>query len=166
MWGTGQSRGDTHSLGKWIKNRNQPWLVWLRGLSTSLWTKGLLVRFPVRARAWVAGQVPSWGCVKGDHTSMFLSLPSPLKINIILKEKEIKGEHGEKWCRSEKTEQGAQEGLNRWLSCLYIKLLALRVLQEESEGLLPYRAVAAVDSLKMCRVQGTCHKFYLPMSSQ
>ena len=34
-----------------------PWLVWLSGLSTSLQTKGLLVRFPVRPHAWVAGLV-------------------------------------------------------------------------------------------------------------
>ena len=44
-----------------------------------------LVQFPVRAHAWVAGQVPSWGCVKGNHTLMFLSLsfalPSPLSKN-------------------------------------------------------------------------------------
>ena len=31
-------------------------------------TKGLLVQFPVRARAWVAGQVPSWGSqLRGNH---------------------------------------------------------------------------------------------------
>ena len=59
-----------------------PWLVWLSGLSTGLQTKGLLVRFPVRAHAWVAGQVPSRGHVRGNHTLMFLSLsfslPPPL----------------------------------------------------------------------------------------
>ena len=47
-----------------------------------LQTKGLLVRFPVRAHAWVAGQVPSGGFVRGNHTLMFLylyfSFPSPL----------------------------------------------------------------------------------------
>ena len=32
-----------------------PWLVWLRGLSASLQTKGLPVQFPVRAHAWVVG---------------------------------------------------------------------------------------------------------------
>ena len=47
-----------------------PWLVWLGGLSAGLRTKGL----PVRAHAWVAGQVPSRGCATGNHTSMFLSL--------------------------------------------------------------------------------------------
>ena len=51
------------------------WLVdWLRGLSVSLWTKGSLVWLPVRAHAWVAGQVPSEGPVIGNHTLMFLSL--------------------------------------------------------------------------------------------
>ena len=46
-------------------------------------TKGSLGRFPVRAHAWVAGQVPSGGCMRGNHTLIFLSLsfsfsPSPL----------------------------------------------------------------------------------------
>ena len=57
-----------------------PWLIWLSGLSTVLWTKGSLVRFPVRAHAWVVGQVPGRGCSRGDHTLVFppsLS-PSPL----------------------------------------------------------------------------------------
>ena len=62
-----------------------PGLVWLGGLSASLQTKGLPVRFPVRALARVAGQVPSWGHAGGNHTWMFLflyfSLPSTLKIN-------------------------------------------------------------------------------------
>ena len=51
-----------------------PWLVWLSGLSTSLRTKGSQVQFPVRAHTWVAGQVPSTGCARGNHTLMFLSL--------------------------------------------------------------------------------------------
>ena len=49
--------------------------VWLVcGLSASLQTKGSLVWFPVRAHGWVAGQVPSKGCARGNHTLMFLSL--------------------------------------------------------------------------------------------
>ena len=64
------------------------WLVWLSGLSAGLRTKESPVWFPVRAHAWVAGQVPSRGCVRGNHTLMFLTfsfflLPS-LKINKIL----------------------------------------------------------------------------------
>ena len=35
------------------------WLVWLSGLSANLQTKGSPVQSPVRAQAWVAGQVPS-----------------------------------------------------------------------------------------------------------
>ena len=60
------------------------WLLWLSGLSAGLWTKRLLVWFPVRAHAWVVGQVPSWGRARGNWwlciscTSMFLSLFSPL----------------------------------------------------------------------------------------
>ena len=50
-----------------------------------LQTKGLPVQFPVRAHAWVVGQVPSGGHMRGNHTcfspslSPFLSLS--LKIN-------------------------------------------------------------------------------------
>ena len=51
--------------------------MWLSGLNVGLQTKGSLVRFPVRAHAWVAGQVPSMGCARGNHTWMFLSLSSP-----------------------------------------------------------------------------------------
>ena len=43
------------------KDSTKPWLVWLSGLSTGLRAKGSLVQFPVRAHAWVAGQVPRWG---------------------------------------------------------------------------------------------------------
>ena len=49
-----------------------PWLAWLSGLSAGLQTKGLLVQFTVRAHAWVAGWIPSWGSMRGNHT-MFLS---------------------------------------------------------------------------------------------
>ena len=34
---------------------------WIEGRPAGLRTKGSLVRFPVRAYAWVAGQVPGWG---------------------------------------------------------------------------------------------------------
>ena len=36
-----------------------------------LWNKGSPVQFPVRAHAWVGGQVPSGGYVRGNHTSIF-----------------------------------------------------------------------------------------------
>ena len=42
-------------------------------LSTSLQTEGSPVRFLVRAHAWVAGQVPSWGRAR-DNWLMYLSL--------------------------------------------------------------------------------------------
>ena len=65
-----------------MKTGDSPCLVCLSGLSEGLQTKGSPVRFPVRAHAWVAGQVPSRGRVRGNHTLMFLSLPFPsLKIN-------------------------------------------------------------------------------------
>ena len=60
-----------------LQNKYLPWLVWLSGLSAILWTKGSLVRFPVRAHAWVVGQVPSRGCTRGNHTLMFLILFLP-----------------------------------------------------------------------------------------
>ena len=68
-----------------VQEVNLPWLVWLSGLSASLRTKGSPVQFPVRAHAWVAGQVPSRGHTRGNHTLIFLSLlfslPSPLSKN-------------------------------------------------------------------------------------
>ena len=64
----------------------RPWLVWLSKLSAGLRITGLPVQFPVRAHAWVAGQVPSGGRVRGNYTLMFLSLsfslPSPLSKKI------------------------------------------------------------------------------------
>ena len=41
------------------------------------------IQYPVRAHAWVAGQVPSRGHSRGNHTLMFLSLPlfPSLKLN-------------------------------------------------------------------------------------
>ena len=61
-----------------------PWLVWLSGFSTKLQTKGLLVRFPIRENAWVAG--PQYGAhERQQHIDVSLPLflpPFPsLKIN-------------------------------------------------------------------------------------
>ena len=41
-----------------------PWLVWFSRLSACLKTKESLVRFLVRAHAWVESQVPCWGGVR------------------------------------------------------------------------------------------------------
>ena len=50
-----------------------------------LWIKVFSVWFPIGAHAWVVGQVPSGGNVRGNHTLMFLSLSfsltSPLSKN-------------------------------------------------------------------------------------
>ena len=58
-------------VGQWIECR--------------LRTKESRVRFPVRARAWVAGQVPSGAHVRDNHTLIFLTLSfsfsSPLSKN-------------------------------------------------------------------------------------
>ena len=59
---------------KEYKRSMEPWVVWLSGVSTGLQTKGLLVQFPVRAHAWVVGQVSSRGCSSRNHTLVFLSL--------------------------------------------------------------------------------------------
>ena len=73
----------------WVASRNKeisPGLVRLSGLSTDLWTKGSLVQFPVRAHAWVMGQVPSRGHMRSKHALMFPSLsplPSPLSEKLI-----------------------------------------------------------------------------------
>ena len=70
------------------------WMVYHSELSAGLRTKGLPVRFPVRACAWVEGQVPSRGYVRGNHTLMFLalsfSLPSPVSKNKLNLKKYIK----------------------------------------------------------------------------
>ena len=55
------------------------WLVWLSGLSIGLRNRRSLVQILVRARAWVASQVPSWGCARGNQL-MFLSLSLPLSL--------------------------------------------------------------------------------------
>ena len=51
-----------------------PCLVWLSGLSSSLQTKGSPVQLPVRAHAWVTGQVSNKEHMRGNRTLMFLSL--------------------------------------------------------------------------------------------
>ena len=61
------------------KNKNMPWLVCFSGLSAGLRTERLQVRFPVRARAWVVGQVPIWG-VRESDVSLPLFLPPFLSL--------------------------------------------------------------------------------------
>ena len=61
------------------------WLVWLSGLKASLQTKGLPVQFPVRAHAWVVGQVPTGGDRRGTHTLMFLSLSTSFPLSLKIK---------------------------------------------------------------------------------
>ena len=63
-------------------------MVWLSGLSTTLWTKSP-VWLPVRAQAWVEGQVPTWGRVRGNW-SMFLSLSFSPSLLLSLKIKSFK----------------------------------------------------------------------------
>ena len=71
-----------------LQRQIQPWLVWLSGLSASLQTEGLLVRFLVRAHAWVVGWVPGWGrtcegllIIVSFPLSPCFSLPSPFSKN-------------------------------------------------------------------------------------
>ena len=85
-------------VGKFVlRLPGEPCLVWLSGLSTGLQTKRSLVRFPVRAHAWVAGQGLSRGLVRDNHT-LFLSLsfsllfpPSKNKIIKSFLQKRIRG---------------------------------------------------------------------------
>ena len=65
-----------------LKTEFLPRLVRLSGLSSDLRTKGSLVRFPARAHAWTAGQVPSRGRARSKHTLMFLSLSSSLPLSL------------------------------------------------------------------------------------
>ena len=60
------------------------WLVWLSGLSAGPRTERSLVWFPVRAHAWVAGQVPGWGRARGNQSfcfMVFLSLSPSLPLS-------------------------------------------------------------------------------------
>ena len=45
-----------------------PWLLWLSGLSAGLRSERSPGPFLVRAHGWVAGQIPSWGHVRGDQS--------------------------------------------------------------------------------------------------
>ena len=62
-----------------LKNEVTPCPIWCGSVDWVLasihWTKGLLVRFPVRAHAWIAGQVPSSMCERQPHTDISLFLP-------------------------------------------------------------------------------------------
>ena len=69
-----------------LNKQSKLWLVWLSGLSAGLRTKGSLVRFPLRAHAWVVGQVShSWVLRRQPHIDVCLPLCLPpfpsLKIN-------------------------------------------------------------------------------------
>ena len=48
-------------MNMFLKVKKTPWLVWLSGKSAGLRNGRSLVRFPVRAHAWVAGQFPVGG---------------------------------------------------------------------------------------------------------
>ena len=49
-----------------------------RWIECGLRNKGSPVRFPARAHSWVAGQVPTTGPSRSNHTLIFLSLSFPL----------------------------------------------------------------------------------------
>ena len=59
----------------------RPWPVGLSWLGVVPQSKRLLVWFQVRAHAWVAGLVPSWGAYKRQPPSLSPSLPFSLKRN-------------------------------------------------------------------------------------
>ena len=62
---------------------DQPWLMWLRGLSAGLRTEGSPVQFPLRAHAGVWSGSPAGGMQEAtdpciSHTWMLLCLSFPL----------------------------------------------------------------------------------------
>ena len=57
-----------------------PWLMWPSTLSAGLQTKRSLVKFPVRAHAWVLGQVPRWGDVRGNQSMYLLHIDVSLPL--------------------------------------------------------------------------------------
>ena len=76
----------TGHLSNHLKLRNREKAVWCGSVDWVLACEPeSQVWFPVRAHAWVVGQVPSRGHVRGNHTLMFLSLsfsfPSSLSEN-------------------------------------------------------------------------------------
>ena len=60
---------------KILKNGSQ--LVWLSGLTPGLQTKVLLLRFLIRAHAWVVGLVPSRGFWRSNHALVSFPLFLP-----------------------------------------------------------------------------------------
>ena len=79
-WGNCNSIINKYIKIKKIKNTTTALAGELSGLSAGLQTKGLPVQFPVRAHAWVAGQVLSRGRARGTTDSMFLSLSPSLSL--------------------------------------------------------------------------------------
>ena len=65
------------TLARHIQNASRTLAGVAQWIERGLQTTGLPVRFPVRAHAWIAGQVPSGGHMRGNHTSIFLSLFPP-----------------------------------------------------------------------------------------
>ena len=82
---------------KKLLNQYQKQTIALAGVAQwierRLQTKGLPVRFPVRAHAWVAAPGPQWGPHERQphiDVSLSFSLPSPLSENKLKKKKERK----------------------------------------------------------------------------
>ena len=71
---------------RWLSGKLSKTQLWAWALAgVAQWIEHWSENQRVRAHAWVAGQVPSGGCVRGNHTLMFLSLsfsPLPLCLNI------------------------------------------------------------------------------------
>ena len=84
-----QGQTSTYWQDHFIKNLKPALAGVAQWIEHGLGTKGLPVQFQVRTYAWVAGQVPSRGHTRGNHTLIFISLsfsfPCPLSKKLINK---------------------------------------------------------------------------------
>ena len=56
------------------------WLVWLSGLSASLWSERSPVQSPIRAHDWVAGPGPQLGACRGNWSMYLLHIDVSLPL--------------------------------------------------------------------------------------
>ena len=72
------------------RNTKGLWLVWFGGLGVLPQSERSPVRFPGRARAWVAGQVPSRGACEGQQINVSLAHQCSPPSSSLSKNKQVK----------------------------------------------------------------------------